>query len=143
MQALVLLHTSSRAHHDAPHRDDPAAATGDASSLPSSPAVHHAARAAQLNAVVKQVARLLRVPLVDYEALSAGHVLLAGSGGWAPEHSAADAAGGASSPSSGHSASAPAVAMQGLNLLLAEYDRRWRCGQLPAVDEAAMLQVVR
>ena len=59
VQALVLLHTSSRAHHDAPHRDDPAAATGDASSL-SSPAVHHAARAAQLNAAVKQVARLLR-----------------------------------------------------------------------------------
>jgi hypothetical protein len=127
-----MLHTLARAiHHDGHSHEGP---------QPGEQGQHaggrHAARLAQLSGAVRQVARLQQLSYIDYEAMSIGYP---GYGDAA--EAVADSSGGGSDAAGG--SGRHALPLQGLNLLLAQYDRYWRCGQLPVIDEAAMLQVLR
>jgi hypothetical protein len=137
-QALVLLHTSSSRllHHEAAAQQEGGARAGSS---------HHSSspRAAQVSGAVRQVARLLQLSYIDYEAMSVGLPGAAGAGGEqgggataASRLQGRDSGGGAGGAGAAHE-----LPWQGLNLLLALFDRQWRCNQLPVIDEAAMLQM--
>jgi hypothetical protein len=126
-----MLHTLARAiHHDGPQPGEPSQHTGG----------RHAARLAQLSGAVRQVARLQHLSYIDYEAMSIGYPGYEDAA--RAERSSSSSSGGSGGDGAGGSGR-HALPLQGLNLLLAQYDRHWRCGQLPVVDEAAMLQVLR
>lgn len=140
LQALVLLHTSSSRllHHEAAAQQEGGARAGSS---------HHSSspRAAQVSGAVRQVARLLQLSYIDYEAMSVGLPLTSAAAAGGEQGGGAAGAsrlqgrdGGGSADGSGAAHELP---RQGLNLLLALFDRHWRCNQLPVIDEAAMLQV--
>jgi hypothetical protein len=135
-QALVMLHTLARAIHHDGHSHEGSQQAGEQGQH--TLGRQQAARLAQLSGAVRQVARLQQLSYIDYEAMSVGYPGPEGAGAGAGADSGSGSGGGSAGGDGRR-----ALPLQGLNLLLAQYDRYWRCGQLPVIDEAAMLQVLR